>query len=691
MVDVVGGYYIGNPYDWGRPKASVLVEDSTTSMIDLSSRLISAEVTLNDSYAADSFSLQFTNAARYISDNFDYGAEAQISLGFNQYGGEIVLTGRVEDPEISYTKKAGSIVSFAGKDWISELQNRIVLEVYKNGTFTAATDPYMGEIVRDLVGKYCPAIGAANVPDTAYQLPYKIFARMSVYDCLKFIADLISYRFYVDANKQLVFEPIPTVTLIEPVFGTSGDPAGWTENAGTWAQAASTYRQTDDTGAFVSYRTTESFTTALIDTLLIINSGTGAGVALRIDTGTGNHYAVMLHVEDNTVRLLRVAAWTGAQTEIFAIQPLVPLALATEYQLRVFCRNDVDGNAHFKVFLDDMISPIFIYSDAGEYVASGKCGLRTDDADASFYGLTIANASLVIEEGQNAKDMKVKRALSQMKNNIYVQGGYERFPKKEVVTPSGSTDAIVLTYLPTETRVTNAGGTVLKGGIKGIDDADATVDFLVDYYAKTLYYRTGNWPATATTIEYLANVPLYANLQDTTTFGDGTRDYILTDKTLNTQALVEDKAQQLLDKLGVVPLTVTAPVVAAVWPIPPGDLVLVKGANADLASYNLLASKSISIKFDKRGGMIWTFTLNTEQTSLALLLNSIENRLRKLEQRDIPEALIRIEPLTDTATIQDAIVGDQNDISTGFKLGHYAKLGHNRKLGNASSGWTSAF
>jgi len=688
MTDFPGAYSFNNRFDWSRPRVQVRAQDSTETWLDLSERLISFDVKLAGSYAADTWSVVFSNTDQYITDNIQYAKPLEISATFNQFDQEKLIQGRVEDPQPAYSKSSGATMTLSGKDWTAELQNVIALELYKTGSFTPATKPYIGEMVRDLITKYAPAIDASGVPDTSTQIDYKLFARMPVFDCIKFLADLIDYRFYVDTDKALIFEPIPTSTFVSDDFTGTGDPAGWTEQSGTWAIVSNAYKQTNNTGSFTSYRTTEDFEDLVIDTYITIDEGTRAGIVLKTDTATGNHYFVALDVAENLIKLYRVPAWTGAKTELMVGVPSTDLAHSTAYHIRIFCKT-IGSGCIFYVYVTDMVNCALTWEDEAAYITTGKVGCRTEDAVASFDDFTAGNAYLVIEEGFNCTAISLKTQLSRQKNRVYVQGGYEKFPYQEVITPSGSTDQIPLTYLPSEVRVLVAGDSVpKKGGIYGIDDDDATVYFLVDYWGKILYRRGGNWDASETTIDYNRNTPLMAMDEDTSTYsGNGTRDYLQVDKNLNTQDLVEQKAAALLANLKTVVRTGSATVVGLVWLMTPGDYILVKSPSNGLPNWTMMQANSISISFNKSDGLVYGFELDNEDVSLALLLNSYENRLKKLERRDVPESLIRVETLTDAGEVDDAIEVWTNDILSGFKYGRYAKYGHHKKYADTGTGW----
>jgi len=688
----MGGWQINDLFDWSAARTQVLMKNSAGVFVDVSGRLMDFSVTLTASYAVDTLSITFDNTSRYMGLNFMGNREIEIYATFNKVEQEKLITGRIEEPETSLSKSEGMTFTTTGKDWTSELQNRIAVEIYAIGTFTAATKPYVGEIIRDLAGKYASTIDATAVPDTTTQL-IKTFVRTNIFEVFKFLADLIGYRFYVNQNRVLIFEPIPTPVLIADSFtGLTGDPSGWTEHAGTWGLVTNSYVQSNASGTNSTYRTSasEAMGDTLIDCDVQIASGTSAGFLLRLDTATGNAYYLALDVPQNLIILYRFTNWGATLEEIGIAIPDETLAYDIPYHARIYCRT-LNSLPVFYVFIDNMQKTVLAYADDSAYVSSGKVGFATQDAVATFDELTAANAQLIIEEGFNCDNIKIKTQYSRQKNNIYVEGGYEKFPAQKVIMPSGSTDEILLDYNPSETRVYVATVGYLKGGIKGIDDADATVDFLVDYFARKLFYRTGNWPALLTAIDYNKNIPVIANAHDATYFDTGVRDFVQTDKSLTTQELADAQASALLAKLKVPPQYGSADVFGVCWLMVPDDFVLVKSESNEIATYQMFKAESIAISYSKSEGLIYSFSLGEADATLPLLLNSIENRLAKLERRDIAQNLVRYEPLADSFTMDDAMTGEENDVSAAFKLGTYAKLGHNRKLGNASGGWGAAF
>lgn len=684
-----GEWAYNQRHDFRHPRVLVQAYDADGVLADISGRLISMSVTMNASYAADTFSAKFSNADGGML-GFTHAKEMQISATFDQFEQEKLISGRIGTPKMSFSKSGGAVAELSGKDWIAELQNVIVIELYKKGTFTAGIEPYVGEIIRDLVSKYASTIDASGVPDTTVQIDYKLFANLSVYDAIRFLADIINYRFYVNADRELIFEPIPEPILVQDAFSGSGDPSGWTEQSGDWAQVGGRYKQATASGSFTTTNDQE-FDDVLVDCKVIIDSGTRAGVALGVD-GAGNHYFVALDMDEGLIKIYSVAAWTGAEVELKVGAPLTELAFGAENHLRIYAKA-ISGGTRVLAYVGNMNHSVLSYDIAA--ALSGKVGFRTEDAVAFFDDFLAANAYLVIEEGFNAEDISIQTELDRQKNRIRVRGGYEKFPVEEVITPSGSTTDISLSYLPSETKVTvtGASGNPQKGGIFGIDDLDPTVYFVVDYFGKRLI-RTGglNWTAAVTTIDYNKNVPLIGQAEDGDSFEpNGVRDYVHTDKLLNTQALVDARAQALLDKLKDVPRSGDAKVPGAVWLVNPGDYVLVRSPSNGVADWEMMKAETITVSFSKSDGLTYSFTLDNESASLPLLLNSIEQRLKKLEQRDISEALVRIENYYETATVQDAITGESNDVSAALKLGYYAKPGYNRKLGNASAGWGAAF
>lgn len=690
MVEFGGAYYFNQPFDWGLPRTQTRIKNTSGVWVDVSAYLGSMRVTQAAGYATDTFACVFSNSEAYISSNFSYAQEIEISATFNQYEQEILLLGKIERPKRSFNKSSGSTSTLTGKDLGSDLLNRIIpVEIYAKGTFTASTNPYIGEIVRDLINKYSTEINASAVANTATQIDYRVFANISLFDALKWLADLIGYRFYINQSSVLIFETIPTgVLVLDALTGPSGTPTGWTVQSGTWAQNGIAFKQTNATGSFSAYRTSETFTTSMANFDIVIDSGERAGAFFRVD-GSGNGYFVALDITQNLIRLFSVAAW-ATSTELSIGIPISTLILATHYHLRIYCL-DYSDNVLVMAFVDDMLLPVLYYRDYNNTFTFGKMGFRTEDAAASFMDFVGSNASLIIEEGFNATGIEIEDQLDRQKNNIYVIGGYEKFPKVEVITPSGSTNEITLASLPSETRV-DIGATILKGGVKGIDDSDATVDYLVDYYGKKLQKRTGNWAASATTIYYNANVPIISNASDSATYAtSGIRDYIQTNTSLNTQAAVDAQATALLDKMGTVPQLGTSTIVGAVWQMVAGDFVLVKSPSNGLTTYTLMIASTITINFDKSSGLSYDFKFNTEDASVALLLNSIERRLRAIESRGVARSTIRIETITDTMSAQDAITGESKDLTGTFRYGHYVKFGHGSKFGNSKTEFTSAF
>lgn len=697
---------VNERYTWDKPNIKIGTVDSNGNQVDLSSYTKSFSVTLNSSYAADTFNLSIVNI-NGISNLISKAKPIKISASFDSFG-EDIISGRIETIKTSYSED-GSIIELSGKDWTADLLNISVFEIYKIGSFSPGVEPYIGEIVRDLILKYAPDIDATGVPNTPYQIDYRRYARLQLFNVIKELAGLIAYRFYVTPDRKLMFEPIPTQVFFNDKFtGTSGSPSGWTVNSGTWALSNNSYRQSDDRDIHTSYRS-EEYIDTYVQAEVVIETGNNAGISLRID-GSGNMYYASLDVPSNTIRLSTIGTYT---TETILVQetPREILKYNTKYRLRIFMRNK-NGNVLFNVFLDQSstqygvfgppifgeldftINTVLSYEDTTPFTPSGKIGLTTNSAIASFDNFYSANAYMTIIESINAEQVEIQEDLTRLKNKVLVQGAYEKFPYEEIFVAQSGTNILTLQFLPSEVRMDISGisGNPQRGGILGIDDNDTSVYFLVDYQSRQLKKRTGNWPNNQITVTYNRNIPIVGDDQDISSWVEnGIREFVHTDRDINTEILANTKATALLNLLNSSLRTGSASASILAWLTQPGNYILVKSPSNNLNDYTMLKADSININFSNDSGLLYSFQLDNEDISLELFFNSIQMRLKKIERGSVVENLIRILLLADSASIQDSLIGQSKLITNAALYGRYFQYGRYRKYGNNSGDWITQF
>lgn len=119
-------------------------------------------------------------------------------------GSQLLFNGLVE--QIDYTGKGlDEKITIDGRDYAARLIDRTVEpEVYTNWE--------VGSIVRDIITKYTTDIGSTFVETTTTTLPRIAFRHIPVYDALRQLADLTTYTFYVDENRQLHFTTAGSVS-----------------------------------------------------------------------------------------------------------------------------------------------------------------------------------------------------------------------------------------------------------------------------------------------------------------------------------------------------------------------------------------------------------------------------------------------------------------------------------------------
>ncbi|MCH7568507.1 MAG: LamG domain-containing protein [Nanoarchaeota archaeon] len=133
---------------------------------------------------------------------------AQITDIYNNGNGteenQIIFTGILENIDFK-GKETKERINITGRDFTSRLQDRTVEpEVYSNLP--------AGSIVKDIINKYTDDITVINVDDSPTTIERISFNHTPVYDAVKELADLATYNFYVDVNKDLRFKEKSTTS-----------------------------------------------------------------------------------------------------------------------------------------------------------------------------------------------------------------------------------------------------------------------------------------------------------------------------------------------------------------------------------------------------------------------------------------------------------------------------------------------
>lgn len=127
----------------------------------------------------------------------------KLYAGGSGYEDTYLLTGIVEkirfDGEENY-----QTVSLSGRDYSARLMD-------SNVEPSVYTNTEIGSIVRNIIYNNTTDIGSSRIGTTATTLKRIAFNQQPVYDAVKQLADLSAYNFYMDSDKNLVFEPAGSV------------------------------------------------------------------------------------------------------------------------------------------------------------------------------------------------------------------------------------------------------------------------------------------------------------------------------------------------------------------------------------------------------------------------------------------------------------------------------------------------
>lgn len=152
--------------------------------------------------SADSFSLEIYNNGGTYNDIFDVGDQVLIYLDTDSTlaSPTLVFRGYVTDVEIDLPRINENTLVLSGEDYGSiRLKQELIVGVYEK------TDTAISDIVKDIMGIYCPDITTNNVDTFATEVDYLKFAWQTVWQAIDFLASLAGADYYVDENLDLHF------------------------------------------------------------------------------------------------------------------------------------------------------------------------------------------------------------------------------------------------------------------------------------------------------------------------------------------------------------------------------------------------------------------------------------------------------------------------------------------------------
>jgi len=186
----------------------------TIDGVDRTENIVLDSINKQDNIHEQVDSLNF-NILKYGSYSYEPEINKEVIMtidGVRVFGGVIV--------SVEKSIKDGNIVMYRVKcsDYIQYLNRQIVVEKYENKT--------VDYIISDLITNYTTDGFTTNNVNCEKTIITVSFDRLNVSECLKKLADLVGYSWYVDYNKDVHF------------FGKSGESAsfGITDSNGNYIQ-----------------------------------------------------------------------------------------------------------------------------------------------------------------------------------------------------------------------------------------------------------------------------------------------------------------------------------------------------------------------------------------------------------------------------------------------------------------------
>lgn len=176
-----------------------------TMVYTLQNELLSVDVSLSCLGRASSFEVTLDDSDMVYYQVFKPNDEVEIYVGRSSF--TKILSGLVERVKVS-KRLSRCEVTLAGCDYSQRLLQRIV-KAARYGLASGGPSE-VGEIVRDLLstqtlGEPPEPITTYHVQNTGYTLQEIRFSYKPLMDCLKQLADVVRYTFYVDVDKDLHF------------------------------------------------------------------------------------------------------------------------------------------------------------------------------------------------------------------------------------------------------------------------------------------------------------------------------------------------------------------------------------------------------------------------------------------------------------------------------------------------------
>lgn len=156
-------------------------------------RLIDIEDSI--SYGVSTLETRIDNFNGQYSDTFEIGQEVIVKLDGEDEPVDTIFKGKISDIRFFGIANDESI-RIKAQDFTADLRDNYVnIEIYK--------DTEVSEIVTDLIEKYASDLTTTNVSVTSTTLKHITFKEKPLFECLKELAELSNFDFYVDFDKDL--------------------------------------------------------------------------------------------------------------------------------------------------------------------------------------------------------------------------------------------------------------------------------------------------------------------------------------------------------------------------------------------------------------------------------------------------------------------------------------------------------
>lgn len=159
-----------------------------TSDVQLGSIVVQQQIT----FAVDTASFNIRRTGDHVSINPEYGDEIEIYDGDEKvFGGTVVSVKKAP-----FSGAEGEILQIKCTDYTYLMDSRMAARVYENETIT--------DIIDDLITSYAPGFTSNNVTST-FVIEKIVFNQVPLSQCIKRLAEITNYNWYVDENKDVHF------------------------------------------------------------------------------------------------------------------------------------------------------------------------------------------------------------------------------------------------------------------------------------------------------------------------------------------------------------------------------------------------------------------------------------------------------------------------------------------------------